>query len=154
MPDIEHAAKQIVHAAITVHKALGPGLLESVYQKCLAYELKSNGANVRLEVPLPVHYRGTKIDMGFRADMIINDSVLIENKAVDQIAPIHQAQLLTYLKVADLHLGFLLNWNVTLMKHGIKRVVNNLKGSFGNNSEKYNRPIALKAQGSPRIKFH
>jgi GxxExxY protein len=126
MKDIEVTARQIVHAAIKVHKALGPGLLESAYQKCLAYELERIGANVRCEVPLPIRYEDVEIEAGFRADMIVDDTVLIENKTVDQIAPIHEAQLLTYLKMTELNLGFLLNWNVTLMKHGIKRMVNGL----------------------------
>ncbi len=124
--EIEQIAKQIVNSAITVHKALGPGLLESAYQKCLAYELENTGLAVKCELNLPIQYKNMQIDAGFRADMIVEDSIIIENKTVDQIAPIHEAQLLTYLKLTNLHLGFLLNWNVTLMKHGIKRIVNNL----------------------------
>ena len=127
MNDIEEIARKIVHSAIRVHKSLGPGLLESVYQRCLAYELETSGLTVQCEVPLPVHYEKISIDMGFRADMVVNDSVIIENKTVDKIAPIHEAQLLTYLKMADLHLGFLLNWNTVLMKNGIRRMVNDLK---------------------------
>ncbi len=110
-----------------MHKKLGPGLLESVYQKCLAYELEKEELGVRCEVPLPVQYEDIKIDAGFRADMVIEDLVIIENKTVDQIAPIHEAQLLTYLKITGMNLGFLLNWKVTLMKDGIKRMVNNLE---------------------------
>ena len=124
--EIEKIGRIIVNSAIKVHKALGPGLLESVYQKCLVYELEKEGMGVRCEVPLPVQYEDIKIDAGFRADMIIEDSVIIENKTVDQIAPIHEAQLLTYLKITGINLGFLLNWKVTLMKDGIKRMVNNL----------------------------
>ena len=124
--EIEQIAKQIVNSAINVHKALGPGLLESAYQKCLAYELESSDLAVKCELPLPIRYKNIQIDAGFRADMIVEDSIIIENKTVDQIAPIHEAQLLTYLKLTNLHIGFLLNWNVTLMKHGIKRIVNNL----------------------------
>ena len=127
MQHIEEIGRNIVHSAIKVHKALGPGLLESVYQKCLAYELKKTGMKVKCEFPLPVHYERIKIDVGFRADMIVDDAVIIENKTVDKIAPIHEAQLLTYLKLTNLNLGFLLNWNVILMKDGIKRMVNNLK---------------------------
>lgn len=126
MQNIEEIGKKIVNAAIKVHRALGPGLLESVYQKCLTYELEKKGLGVRCEVPLPVQYEDIKIDAGFRADMIIEDLVIIENKTVDQIAPIHEAQLLTYLKITDINLGFLLNWNVPLMRDGIKRMVNNL----------------------------
>ena len=125
--EIEKISRIIVNTSIKVHKALGPGLLESVYQKCLAHELEKEGLGVRCEVSLPVQYEDIKIDAGFRADMIIEDSVIIENKTVDQIAPIHEAQLLTYLKITGMNLGFLLNWKVTLMKDGIKRMVNNLK---------------------------
>lgn len=127
MKDIEEIAKAIVHCAIKVHKALGPGLLESVYQQCLAYELEKAGHSVACEVPLPVTYEDVKIDLGFRVDMMVDDAVIIENKTVEKILPIHEAQLLTYLKLTNHQLGFLLNWNVTLMKNGIKRMVNNLK---------------------------
>jgi GxxExxY protein len=127
MKDIEEIGSNIVHSAIKVHKALGPGLLESVYQKCLAYELKKVGLAVACEIPLPVKYETVVIDAGFRIDMMIQRTVIIENKTVDKIAPIHEAQLLTYLKLANLNLGFLLNWNVPLMKDGIKRMVNRLK---------------------------
>jgi len=127
MNDIESTARQIVHAAVKVHKVLGPGLLESVYQKCLAYELEKLGLKVQCELPLLVHYDEIKIDAGFRVDMIVDDAVIIENKTVDKIAPIHEAQLLTYLKLARIRLGFLLNWNVTLMKDGIKRMINRLE---------------------------
>ena len=127
MKDIEKIGRKIVHSAIKVHKALGPGLLESVYQKCLAYELEKTGLTVACEVPLPVKYETVIIDAGFRIDMMIQRTVIIENKTVEKLLPIHQAQLLTYLKLTNLQLGFLLNWNVTLMKHGINRMVNNLK---------------------------
>jgi GxxExxY protein len=127
MKNIEEIARNIVHCAIKVHKTLGPGLLESVYQRCLAYELEKLGLEVALEVMLPVTYESVKIDMGFRSDMIVHKAVLIENKTVEKLLPIHEAQLLTYLKLTNLQLGFLLNWNVVLMKDGIKRMVNNLK---------------------------
>ena len=127
MLNIEETAKDIVHLSIKVHKALGPGLLESVYQKCLAYELEAAGHEVVCESPLTVRYETINIDVGFRADMIIDNHVIIENKTVDKIAPIHEAQLLTYLKITELHLGFLLNWNVILMKDGIKRMINNIE---------------------------
>ena len=125
--DIEAIASKIVDSSIKVHKTLGPGLLESVYQKCLAYELEKEGLNVKCEVAVPVRYNDINIDTGFRADMIVNRSIIVENKTVDRINPIHEAQLLTYLKITNIPLGFLLNWNVTLMKNGIKRMVNNLK---------------------------
>lgn len=126
MKNIEEIARIIVHSAIKIHKALGPGLLESVYQKCLSYELKQKGFKVDTEVLLPIQYENIKIDAGYRIDMIIDDCIIIENKTVNEFIPIHIAQLLTYLKMKDCRLGFLLNWNVTLMKDGIKRVVNNL----------------------------
>jgi GxxExxY protein len=121
--DIEVTAREIVHAAIKVHKALGPGLLESVYQRCLAYELEKIGLKVACEIPLPVKYENIVIDIGFRLDMLIDDCVVIENKTVEHLLPIHNAQLLTYLKLSNLKLGFLLNWNVPLMKDGIKRMI-------------------------------
>ena len=124
--DIEEVARQIVDAAITVHRALGPGLLESAYQKCLAYELRKRGLRVECEVLQPIIYEDVRIDAGYRIDMLVEDCVIIENKTVEKLLPIHQAQLLTYLKLRDCRLGFLLNWNVPLMKHGIKRMVNNL----------------------------
>ncbi len=124
--NIEEIARIIVDAAIKVHRALGPGLLESAYQKCLAYELRKRGLHVECEVVLPIMYDGQQIDAGYRIDMFVEDCIIIENKTVDQLLSIHMAQLLTYLKLQDCRLGFLLNWNVTLIKHGIKRVVNNL----------------------------
>ena len=124
--DIEEVARQIVDAAIKVHRALGPGLLESAYQKCLAYELRKRSLRVECEVLQPVIYEDVRIDAGYRIDMLIEDCVIIENKTVEKLLPIHQAQLLTYLKLRDCRLGFLLNWNVPLMKQGIKRMVNNL----------------------------
>jgi len=126
MKDIEEIGRNIVHSAIKVHKALGPGLLESVYQKCLAYELEKAGLKVACEVPIPVKYEKVSIDLGFRIDMMVQKAVIIENKTVEKLLPIHQAQLLTYLKLTRLNLGYLLNWNVVLMKDGIKRMVNNL----------------------------
>ena len=126
MNEIEATARQIVHSAIKVHKALGPGLLESVYQKCLAYELGKVGLKIACEVSLPVKYEEINVDLGFRVDMLVNDLVIVENKTVEKLAPIHEAQLLTYLKLSQLKLGFLLNWNEILMKDGIRRMVNNL----------------------------
>ena len=123
---IEAVGKQIVDAAIKVHRALGPGLLESAYQHCLAYELRKRGLKVECELQLPVLYDGVHIDAGYRIDMLIEDRVIIENKAVKEILPVHKAQLLTYLKLHDRRLGYLLNWNVPLMKQGINRMVNHL----------------------------
>ena len=122
--DVEQVAQQIVDAAIKVHRALGPGLLESAYQACMAYELRTRGLRVDCEMQLPVVYEGVQIDAGYRIDMLVEDSVIVENKVVEKLLPVHQAQLLSYLKLRRCHLGFLLNWNVPLMKQGIKRMVN------------------------------
>jgi GxxExxY protein len=126
MMEIEEIASKIVAAAIKVHSALGPGLLESAYQKCMAYELARDGSKVDCEVILPIKYEDIDIDAGYRIDMIVSDAVIIENKTVEKLLPIHEAQLLTYLKMKKCKLGFLLNWNVPRMKDGIKRMVNNL----------------------------
>ena len=124
--DIEAVASRIVAAAIKVHTVLGPGLLESAYQTCLDYELKNNGMQVACEVLLPITYEKISIDAGYRIDMIVENTVIIENKIVERLLPIHEAQLLTYLKMKNCKIGFLLNWNVPRMKDGIKRMVNNL----------------------------
>ncbi len=124
--EIENIASSIVAAAMKVHTALGPGLLESAYQKCLQYELQKEGLSVECEVMLPVVYEKVKIDAGYRIDMIVDGCIIIENKTVEKLLPIHEAQLLTYLKMRNCKLGFLLNWNVRRMKDGIKRMVNNL----------------------------
>jgi len=123
---IEETASTIVDSTIKVHRALGPGLLESAYQNCLAYELRKRRKKVECEVQVPINYDGHRFEIGYRIDMLINESIIVENKTVESILPIHEAQLLTYLKLRDFRLGFLLNWNVTLMKNGIKRMVNKL----------------------------
>jgi len=124
--DIEEIGRYIVSSAVKVHRAFGPGLLESAYQRCLAYELRGKGMTVECELLLPIRYETVEIDAGYRIDMLVERQVIIENKTVEKLLPIHEAQLLTYLKLKGLRLGFLLNWNVTLMKHGIKRMVNGL----------------------------
>ena len=120
---LEKVASQIVDAAIAVHRELGPGLLESAYQGCLEYELLSRGLRVVREVSMPVVYRNVTIDCGYRLDLVVEDSIIIEIKSVDGLAPIHTAQLLTYLKLSGLKLGFLMNFNVQLMKDGLKRII-------------------------------
>ena len=125
--DIEKVASEIVDSATKVHKALGPGLLESAYQQCLIYELRQRGLNTEFEVPMPIKYGEVKIDAGYRMDLVVNKMIVVENKTVEKLLPIHQAQILTYLKLSGYNLGFLLNWNVTIMKDGIKRIVNNLQ---------------------------
>jgi GxxExxY protein len=124
--DIEEVAKVIVDRAIKVHKALGPGLMESAYQQCFTYDLQKQGLRVETEVPVHIRYEEILINPGYRIDMLVESCIVIENKTVDQLLPIHEAQLLTYLKLGDYRLGFLLNWNSILIKHGLKRLVNNL----------------------------
>jgi GxxExxY protein len=124
--EIETIASKIVDAAIKVHTVLGPGLMESAYQKCMEYELKKEGISVDCEVMLPINYEKIRIDAGYRLDMFIGNSVIVENKTVEKLLPVHEAQLLTYLKMKPCKIGFLLNWNVPRMKDGIKRMVNNL----------------------------
>ncbi len=126
MIDIETVASRIVAAAMKVHTVLGPGLLESAYQKCMQYELQKDESKVQCEAALPIVYENISIDAGYRIDMMVDDIVIIENKTVEKLLPIHEAQLLTYLKLRNCRLGFLLNWNVPRMKDGIKRMVNNL----------------------------
>jgi GxxExxY protein len=123
--DIEKVAHEIVDSSIKIHSALGPGLLESAYQTCMAYELRKRGLRVEQEVPLPVVYESVSIEVGYRINMLVEGVIIIENKTVSELLPIHEAQLLTYLKLRGCTLGFLLNWNVVLMKHGIRRKVNN-----------------------------
>ena len=122
--DDEAVATQIVDASIKVHRALGPGLLESAYQHCLSYELRKRGLSVECEVLVPVVYDGVHIDAGYRLDMLVENCVIIENKVVKEILPIHKAQLLTYLRLRGVRLGFLLNWHKPLMKEGIQRMIN------------------------------
>ena len=124
--DLEDIGRHVVDSAVKIHRALGPGLLESAYQQCLAYELRQIGLQVECEVVIPIQYEEIQIDAGYRVDMLINDLVIIENKTVDRLLHIHMAQILTYLKMKDLRLGFLINWNVKLIKDGIQRLVNNL----------------------------
>jgi GxxExxY protein len=119
----DEIARQIVDSALSVHKALGPGLLESVYEQCLAYELRSRSLRVASQIPLPVHYREVQIEIGFRIDMVVNDLVLIEVKAVERILAVHEAQLLTYLKLSGKPLGLLVNFNVPVIKDGIRRLI-------------------------------
>ena len=119
-------AKEVVDAAFRVHTTLGPGLLESVYDAVLAYELSQRGRRTVRQQPIPVVYGNVRIDTGFRADLIVEDKVIVEIKSVETIAPVHKKQLLTYLRLADKRLGLLINFHVALIKDGITRVVNGL----------------------------
>ena len=125
--DIETIAKDVVDAAFKVHKEFGPGLLESAYQACHVYELQKRGHVVLTELKLPIMYDGQEFDQGYRIDELIDDLIIVENKAVDNVLPIHMAQLLTYMRLKNIKLGFLINWNVKLIKNGIQRVVNGLE---------------------------
>ncbi len=122
-PDVERVAKMIVDAAFQVHKELGPGLLESVYESCLAYELEHRGVKVERQVALPITYKGVRLDAGLRLDMLVENLVIVELKAVETMVPLFDAQLLTYLKLTQKRLGLLVNFNVPLIKDGIKRIV-------------------------------
>ena len=117
-PNLTH---DIIAAAMDVHRALGPGLLESAYEHCLAHELASRGIPFERQLALPVEYKGNSIDCGFRLDFLVDRAVVLEIKAMDALLPIHEAQLLTYLKLGGYHLGLLINFNVDLLKNGIRR---------------------------------
>lgn len=119
-------SKIIVDCCYKIHTVLGPGLLESVYEEVLCYELDKNNLMFKRQLGLPVFYEDVKLDIGFRADIIVEDKVIIEIKSVETLAPVHKKQLLTYLKITDLKLGLLINFNESLIKNGIHRIVNNL----------------------------
>ena len=116
----------IIDCSLKVHKTLGPGLLESVYQAALTYELKKRGLNVVTEQPIPVIYEEVKLEVGFRADLMVENKVIVEVKSIEAIAPVHSKILLTYLRLTEKKLGLLINFNVVLIKDGIRRVVDNL----------------------------
>jgi len=116
----------VVDAALKIHKKLGPGLLESVYQATLSFELQKRGVNVVQQLALPVHYEGIRLDLGYRVDLLVGNKVVIEIKSVEALAPVHRKQLETYLRLMEKRLGLLINFNVELMKNGIQRVVNRL----------------------------
>ena len=121
--DINQLSNKIIGAAIEVHKALGPGLLESAYEECLCEELDLRGLQYKRQEPLPLRYKGRKLDCGYRLDVVVENAIVLELKSCEKIEPIYEAQLLTYLKLSGLHLGLILNFNVTMMKDGIKRIV-------------------------------
>lgn len=123
MIQIDKLSNQIIGSAIEIHRNLGPGLLEAAYQQCLAYELSSNDIEFTLEHPIPLKYKNIAIDCAFRADIVVSNSIIIELKSVDKLLPIHEAQLMTYLKLTGLKLGLLINFNVPLLKDGIKRMI-------------------------------
>ena len=117
---------EIVDGAVQVHRELGPGLLESTYETCLAYELRDRGLTVRTQVPVPIVYKSVRLEQGYRIDMLVEEAVVVEIKAIVGIHPVHEAQLLTHLKHSGHRLGLLLNFHVSLMRDGISRIVNRL----------------------------
>jgi len=121
---LNQVTEQIIGAAIAVHRTLGPGLLESAYETCLVYELTQQGLKVEAQKPLPVVYREVKLDCGYRLDLLVEDTVVVELKAVDRLAPIHTAQLMSYLKLSGCKVGLLINFHEALLKNGIVRKVN------------------------------
>ncbi|MEO8615747.1 MAG: GxxExxY protein [Luteolibacter sp.] len=129
MNTIDTIAAEIVDSALKVHRELGPGLLESAYEACLEHELLKLGFQVERQKAQPVHYDGIVIDVGYRLDLLVNDLVIIELKAVAELAPIHQAQLTTYLRLSKKSLGLLINFNAPLIKNGIRRIANQFQES-------------------------
>jgi GxxExxY protein len=120
---INKVSGEVVDAAMEVHSALGPGLLESVYEACLSHELQQRGLKVERQLPVPVLYKDVQLEIGFRVDLLVEKCVIVELKAVESILPIHEAQVLTYLKLMGQRVGLLLNFNVVSMKKGLKRIV-------------------------------
>jgi GxxExxY protein len=123
--EYEQIGSAILECAIEVHKALGPGLLESIYEECLCEELRNKGLKVQNQVYLPLYYKGRKLDKNFRIDILVEDVIIIEIKSVYDIYPIDEAQLVSYMRLADIRLGYILNFNVILLKDGVRRKVNN-----------------------------
>jgi GxxExxY protein len=124
--EMDTRTSQIIAAAMKVHSSLGPGLLESAYEACLAYELRRSGHCVQSQLELPVRYDGVTIDVGYRIDLLVDDAVIIEVKAISKLHPVHHAQVLSYLKMSGHHVGLILNFHTALLRDGIKRIVNGL----------------------------
>jgi len=116
-------SNKVIGSAIEVHRVLGPGLLEKTYQQCLAHELSLNNISFKVEWPLPVEYKGLQLDCGYRVDLLVEDEIILELKSVEELLGIHKAQLLTYMKLAEIDQGFLINFNVKKLKHGLKSFV-------------------------------
>ena len=121
---VNEISNKIIGCAINVHKQLGPGLLESAYQECLMYELQQEKLQVRKEKPMPIVYKDVKLDHGYRIDLLVEEKVVIEIKTVEAFTDVHTAQVLTYLRLGNYKLGLLLNFHVTMLKHGVKRIIN------------------------------
>ena len=123
-PELDRVVRKIVDGAMSVHRALGPGLLESVYERCLVYELEERGLAIAQQVSAPVKYKDLTIESGLRMDLVVNDGVIVELKSVERLLPIHEAQLLTYLRVTDKQVGLLINFNTPRLKDGLRRMIN------------------------------
>ena len=123
--EMNRITETVIQAAMEVHRALGPGLLESAYEACLAFELAQRGLKVEQQKPLPVVYKEVRLDCGYRLDLLVEEKVIVEIKAIDQLLPVHYAQLLSYLKLSGCRVGLLINFNVKVLKNGIHRLVNN-----------------------------
>ena len=121
---LNQITEAIIGAAVDIHRTLGPGLLESAYEACLVFELAERGLKIEQQKPLPIVYREVKLDCGYRLDILVEESVIVEVKSIDQIAPIHKAQLLSYLKLSGCKVGLLINFNVKVLKDGVVRMVN------------------------------
>lgn len=121
--ELNDLSSRIIGCAINVHKALGPGLLESAYEECLAYEMKDSGLKIKRQVPVPVVYKEVKLEAGYRLDILVEDKIIVEVKAVEALHDVHLAQVLTYLKLTGCKLGLLMNFNVAQMTKGVKRVI-------------------------------
>jgi len=119
----DQLSNRVIGCAVEVHRTLGPGLLESTYEQCLAHELSQSDIPFKLQWPLPVKYKGIKLDCGYRVDLFVDDELIVELKSVDEITGIHKAQLLTYMKLSEVKVGLLINFNVEILKTGIKRFV-------------------------------
>src|SRR5688572_11954197 len=128
---LNDVTKQIIGAAMRVHKELGPGLLESAYEACLVFELGDRGLSVRRQEPLPVVYRGVRLDCGYRIDLVVEGAAIVEVKSVVRLEPVHAAQVLSYLRLADLRVGLLMNFNVKVLKEGLRRIVNDFPAGPG-----------------------
>jgi len=126
---LDSITRRIIGAAIEVHRRLGPGLLGSAYEACLAYELRQLAFKIEQQKPLPVVYKDVKLDCGYRLDLVVEDSVIVEVKAIEQLAPIHDAQLLSYLRLSGKTVGLLINFHVRVLKNGLKRIVNDFPDS-------------------------
>jgi GxxExxY protein len=126
---LDTISRRIIGAAIEVHKHLGPGLLESAYESCLAFELNERGLAIERQKPLPVKYKNVQLDCGYKLDLVVEDAIIVELKAIDQLLPIHDAQLLSYLRIAGKSVGLLMNFHVRVLKNGLKRIVNEFPDS-------------------------